>query len=160
MKQDGFSWWVARIWWPLFGGAWGAWLGFRGYFGVKLNADTFAPVFVLGIYAFLALIGLIAGAASCALIGGLVKKLLQYSGIGAVVALSVATLVNVLALWQIGDFFQAKYPGLGAERIAEPLRNSAPSKLAPTDKDSHQNPCSELPPRDTKQREMWDLECR
>jgi hypothetical protein len=160
MKRERPSWWGGRILWPLFGGAWGAWLGFRGYFWVHLNADTFAPVFVLGVYAFLALIGLIAGAASCALIGGLVEKLLRYFGVGIVAALSVATLVNVLALWQLGDFVQAKYPGLRAERAAKPHRSNAPRELAPTDKDSYQNPCSEPPPTDTKEREIWDSECR
>lgn len=160
IKHESLSWWVGRILWPLLGGAWGAWLGFRRYFWVHLNADTFAPVFVLGIYAFLALIGLVAGAISCALIGGLVKKLLRYFGVGIITALSVATLVNVLALWQVGNFVQTKYPGLDAERAAKPLRSYAPKEPAPTDKDSYQNPCSEPPPTDTKAREMWELECR
>jgi hypothetical protein len=160
MKRESTYWWVVRILWPLLGGTWGAWLGFRGYFRVYLNADTFAPVFVLGFYMFLGLIGLIAGAASCALIGGLVEKLLRYFGVGIVAALSVATLVNVLALWQIGDFVQAKYPGLSAERAAKPHRNNAPGDLAPADKGSYQNPCSEPPPTDTKERAIWDAECR
>jgi hypothetical protein len=160
MKRESPYWWVVRILWPLLGGAWGAWLGFRGNFRVHLNADTFAPVFVLGFYALFALIGLIAGAALCALIGGLVERLLRYFGVGIVAALSVATLVNVLALWQIGDFVQAKYPGLRAERAAKPHRSNAPGKLAPADKGSYQNPCSEPPPTDTKAREIWDSECR
>ena len=91
MKRDRPYWRVVRILWLLLGGSWGAWLGFRGYFRVHLNADTFAPVFVLGFYAFFALIGLIAGAALCALIGGLVERLLRYFGVGIVAALSVAT---------------------------------------------------------------------
>jgi hypothetical protein len=160
MKRESPYWWVVRILWPLLGGSWGAWLGFRGYFRVHLNADTFAPVFVLGFYAFFALIGLIAGAALCALIGGLVERLLRYFGVGIVAAFSVATLVNVLALWQIGDFVQAKYPGLRAERAAKPHRSNAPRELAPADKGSYQNPCSEPPPTDTKEREIWDSECR
>jgi len=160
MKRESPFWWIARIVWPILGGAYGAWLGFRGYFRVHLNADTFAPVFVLGFYAFFALIGLIAGAALCALIGGLVDRLLRYFGVGIVAALSVATLVNVLALWQIGDFVQAKYPGLRAEGAAKPHRSNAPGERAPADKDSYQNPCSEPPPTDTKEREIWDSECR
>jgi len=160
MKRESPYWWVVRIVWPLLGGAWGAWLGSRGYFRVHLNADTFAPVFVLGFYAFFALIGLIAGAASCALIGGLVERLLRYFGIGIVAALSVATLLNVLALWQIGDFVQAKYPGLRAERAAKPHRSNAPSEFVPAEKGSYQNPCSEPPPTDTKERAIWNSECR
>jgi hypothetical protein len=160
MKRESPYWWVVRILWPLLGGSWGAWLGFRGYFRVHLNADTFAPVFVLGFYAFFVLIGLIAGAALCALIGGLVERLLRYFGVGIVAAFSVATLVNVLALWQIGDFVQAKYPGLRAEKAAKPHRSNAPRELAPADKGSYQNPCSEPPPTDTKEREIWDSECR
>ena len=160
MKRESPYWWVVHILWPLLGGAWGAWLGFRGYLRVHLNADTFAPVFVLGSYAFLALIGLIAGAASCALIGGLVERLLRYFGVEIVAALGVATLVNVLALWQIGDFVQATYPGLRAERAAKPPRSNAPGEVAPADKGSYQNPCSGPPPTDTQERKIWDSECR
>jgi hypothetical protein len=115
---------------------------------------------VLGFYAFLALFGLIAGAASCALIGGLVERLLRYFGVGIVAALSVATLLNVLALWQIGNFVQAKYPGLGAETVEKPHRSNAPGKLAPADKGTYKNPCSEPPPTDTKERTIWNSECR
>ena len=160
MKREHPYWWVVRILWPVLGGAWGAWLGFRGYFRVHLNADTFAPVFVLGFYAFFALIGLIAGAALCALIGGLAERLLRYFGVGIVVALSVATLVNVLAFWQISDFVQAKYPGLRAERAEKAHRSNTPGELAPADRGSYQNPCSEPPPADTKERAIWDSECR
>jgi len=75
-------------------GAWGAWLGFRGYFGISFNADTLAPIFVAGFYVFFTLIGLLAGAASAALIGGSVESLLRRFGAGIVASLSVATLVK------------------------------------------------------------------
>ncbi len=160
MKRENPYGWVVRIVWLLLGGACGAWLGFSGYFRVRLNADSFAPVFVLGFYAFFALIGLIAGAALCALIGGLVEKLLRYIGVGIVAALGVATLVNVLAVWQIGGLVQTKYPELSADRAVQLHRSNAPGELAPADKSSYQNPCSESPPTDIKKREIWNSECR
>ena len=89
---------------------------------MRLNPDSFGPMLVLGFYAFFALIGLVAGAALCALVGGLVERLLRYLGVGIAAALVVATVVNALALWQVGDFVQSKYPGLGAERATKPQR--------------------------------------
>jgi hypothetical protein len=159
-KSIPFLRWAIRILWSLLGGTWGAWQGFGGYFSVDLNADSFAPVFVLGFYVFSGLLGLIAGATACALIGGLVERVLRYFGVGLVAALCVATLVNVLALWQISAFVQAKYPGLSAERAAKPHRSNKPGEHSPANKGSYRNPCLEQPPADTKERAIWDSECR
>jgi len=160
MRRENPYWWFVRILWPLLGGAWGAWLGFRGYFGISFNADTLAPIFVAGFYVFFTLIGLLAGAASAALIGGSVESLLRRFGAGIVASLSVATLINALALWQLGDFVQAKYPGLRADSDAKPRRSNATGAPTPADKGSYQKPCSAPPPTDTRERAHWDAECR
>lgn len=159
MKHERLYWWYVYILWPLLGGTWGAWLGFRGYFQVQLNADTFAPIFVFGFYALFALIGLSGGAALCALVGLCVDRLLRYLGMGMIAALTVVTLLNGLALWQVGDFVQTKYPGLRAKQSAKTDSGNVP-RLAPAETDARQNPCSERPAADTKEREIWDSECR
>ncbi len=162
MKRESPYWWIVLIFWPLLGGAWGAWVLFRGPYSrmSHMNTDTFAPVVVWVFAVFLAFVGLIAGAAICALIGGLVEWLRRRFGIAIIAAIGVATLVNVLTLWQIGDFLQAKYPGLRAETAAKPHRSNPPGELAPADQGSYQNACSEPPPTDTKERAIWDSECR
>jgi hypothetical protein len=162
MKREGPYWWIVLIFWPLLGGAWGAWVLFRGPYSrlSHINTDTFAPVFVWAFAVFFALVGLIAGAAICALIGGLVEWLRRRFGIASIAAIGVATLVNVLTLGQIGDFLQAKYPGLRAESATKQHRSNAPGKFAPADKGSYRNPCIEPPPTDTKERAIWDAECR
>jgi len=160
MKHKNPYWWSIRVSWPLLGGAWGAWLGFGGYFRLPHNADSFGMLFASGFYVFFAGVGLFAGAASGALVGGLVEWFLLRSGAGTVAALSVATLVNALALWQIGDFVQAKYPGLHADSRVNPQRSNATGTRPPDDKVFYQNPCSAPPPTDTRERASWDAECR
>jgi hypothetical protein len=160
MRRESPYWWSIRILWPLLGGAWGAWLGFGGYLRLPHNADSFGTLFASGFFVFFAGVGLFAGAASAALIGGSVELLLRRLGAGIVAALSVATLVNALALWQITDFIQTKYPGLRAESAAQPHRSEAAGALTPADKGSYQKPCSESPPTDTRARASWDAECR
>ena len=162
MKRKGPYWWIVLIFWPLLGSAWGAWVLFRGPYSrlSHINTDTFAPVFVWAFAVLFALVGLIAGAAICALIGVLVEWLRRRFGIASIAAIGVATLVNVLALWQIGDFVQAKYPGLRAETAEKSHRSNGPAEQTPADRGSYQNPCSEPPPTDTKERAIWDSECR
>ncbi len=162
MKRESPYWWIIRILWPLLGGAWGAWVLFRGPYSrlSHMNADTFAPAVVWVFTVFSALVGLIAGAAICALIGGLVEWLRRRFGIAIIAAIGVATLVNVLTLWQIGDYLQAKYPGLRAENLSRHHRRNAPEKIAPADNGSYRNPCLDPPPTDSKERALWNAECR
>jgi predicted lipid-binding transport protein (Tim44 family) len=136
----------------LLGGVWGTWLGFGGYLRLPHNADSFAMVFALGFYGFFAWVGLIAGMASGALIGGLVETLLRRFGAGIVGAISMATLVNALVLWQVAGFVQAKYPGLRPPAAERPV--------ASTTKPLPQNSCAHPPPEHSRERESWNLECR
>ncbi|MDP2826730.1 MAG: hypothetical protein Q8O52_29085 [Sulfuritalea sp.] len=152
MKHGNPFWWAVRISWPLLGGAWGAWLGFGGYLQLPQNADSFATVFALVFFSFFAWVGFFAGMASGALIGGLLETLLRRLGAGIAGAASVATLLNALVIWQIAGFVQAKYPGLrtpAAERSA-----SSTTKLPP------RNPCAHPPPAHSREREIWNSECR
>lgn len=152
--------WFVRVSWLLLGGAWGAWLGFGGYFRLPHNADSFGTLFASGFFVFFAGAGLFAGAASGALIGGLVEWLLRRSGAGILAALSVATLVNVLVLWQIGDFVHAKYPGLRTGSGTKPYRSNATGAPTPAGKASYQKPCSAPLPTDTRERTNQETECR
>jgi hypothetical protein len=163
MKRESPCWWFTRVMWPLVGGAWGAWVGFQGVFQhyvPDMNVDTAAPVFVWGFFVFFAGVGLFTGAASAIVIGGSFEWLLRRIGIGFIAAISVATLVNVLALWQITDFLQTKYPGLRAERAEKPHRGKTTGAITPAEKGSHQKPCLAPPPTDTRERAGWDAECR
>ena len=152
--------WFVRASWPLLGGAWGAWVGLGGYFQLPHNADSFATLLASGVFVFFALAGLFVGALSGAFIGGFVEWLLRRTGAGIVAALSVATVVNALALWQIGDYIQAKYPGLRAYSEIKPHRSNPPGALNPADKRSVQKPCSAPRPTDPGERASWDAECR
>jgi hypothetical protein len=127
---------------------------------IQLNPDSFAPLFVLGFYAVIALVGLIAGAALCAFIGGVVERLLRNVGAGIVAILCVATLLNVLALWQIDSFVQANYPRLSSNQAVNQQRTHPPVEPVPAGKSTYQNPCSAPPPADAVERELWETECR
>lgn len=162
MKRKSLYWWIIRVLWPLLGGAWGTWVLFRGPYSrmSHMNADSFAPAFVWVFAVFLALVGLIAGAAICALIGVLVDWLRRRFGIAIIAAIAVVTLANVLTLWQIGNFLQYKFPGFRAENVTKHHRKNAPEKVAPADKGSYRNPCLDPPPTDTKELAIWNAECR
>lgn len=162
MKRASPRWWFARVLWPLFGGAWVAWVWLLGAFHhlPNMSGDTFAPVAVWGFFVFFSGVGLFVGAASATVIGVSTEWLLRRIGIGVVAAISVATLVNVLVLWQITDFLQTKYLGLRAERAVNPHRSKAAVTLAPADKGFYQKPCFAPPPTDTRERASWDAECR
>lgn len=152
MKYEYHFVWAVRITWPLLGGLWGAWLGFGGYLRLPQNADCFANVFALSYFSFFAWIGILAGMASGALIGGLVERLLRRFGAGIAGAVSVATLVNALVLWHIVGLAQAKYPGLRPPDVKPSV--SSTTKL-PID-----NPCAHPPFENSKGRAIWDSECR
>jgi predicted lipid-binding transport protein (Tim44 family) len=152
MKHGNHFFWAVRITWPLLGGVWGAWLGFGGYLRLPHNADSFAYAFAFGYFSFFACMGIFAGMASGALIGGLVERLLQRFGVGIAGAVSVATLINALLLWQIVSLAQAKYPGLRPPDVKPALSSTA--------KRPHENPCAQLPPENSKERAIWNSECR
>ena len=168
MKRGGTLWRVMRASWPLLAGVWGAWLGFRGYFALEHNADSFGSVLALGFFAGVALIGLVVGAACGALIGGLVDAVMRRSGVGVAGAVLTATLVNVLATWQIADLVQTRYPGLRVDGPAKPHTSgnpesrfpvvAAPASSAPGS--TSQASCSDPPPTQLHERGLWDSECR
>jgi predicted lipid-binding transport protein (Tim44 family) len=152
MKQENRFWWTIRISWPLLGGAWGAWLGFGGYLGLPRNADSFATLFALGFYSLFAWAGLLVGVASGAMIGGLFERLLQRFGAGTAGAVSVATVLNAIVLWQIVGFVQTTYPGLRPPAAERPV--TATTGIA------SQNACARQPPANSGERERWNSECR
>jgi len=163
MKRDSPYWWFTRVMGPLIGGAWGAWVGFQGLFQHSvphMSGDTAAPIFIWGMFVFFAGVGLFVGAASATVIGRSIEWLLRRIGIGIFPAIGVATLVNVVALWQLTDFVQTKYPGLRAERAEKFHRSKATGEIAPADKGSSEKPCLGPPPTNTRERASWDNECR
>lgn len=152
MKRENYFWWAVRISWLLLGGVSGAWLGFGGYLRLHQNADSFATGFALGYFGVFAWVGLFAGMASGALIGGLVERFLKRFNAGIASAVIVATLVNAFVLWQIVGLVQAKYPGLRPPDAKPPV--SSKTQLPP------ENPCAHQPSDNSKERAIWDSECR
>ena len=156
MKLANTSRWAVRMSWPLLGGLWGAWLGFGGYLRLPQNADSFGSMLALGAFGVFAWVGLVAGMASGALIGGLSERLLRRVGVGITAALVVATLVNALVLWQVVALVQSKYPGLRPPAAKPPASSAAPSTAQPP----IGNLCKQLPPENPRERALWDNECR
>jgi predicted lipid-binding transport protein (Tim44 family) len=144
--------WFIRLSWPVLGGAWGAWVGFGGYLRLLRNADSFAMVFALGFFGLFAWIGLIAGMACGALIGGLFEMLLRRFGAEAIAAVSMATLANALMLGLIAALVHTSFPGLRPPAIKTPLPATA-SPATP-------NACANPPPEHSSERKSWELECR
>jgi hypothetical protein len=107
---------AVRVFWPLTGGLWGAWVGFRGYFHFTYNADSFASVAVLGMYCFTGFLGFLAGVAVTILVGGAIEMGLRRLGLWIPLALLTATLINVLLVFQITCWVESNYPGFRAER--------------------------------------------
>jgi len=160
MTADRDVWHVLRKCWPLFGGAWGAWLVVRRLLEMHWNADTFGSAAYLMFGVFFALIFFIVGAAIAALLGRLVESLMRRVGAGVAGAVVVATLVNALAIWQIGNVVQSKVPGLHARDTARAQPTNAPVAGAAAGKGSYQNPCATPPLPDSPERAGWDAECR
>jgi predicted lipid-binding transport protein (Tim44 family) len=108
----------------------------------KLEPGTFdflAPLISgLGFFGLFAWIGLIAGMACGALLGGLFEMLLRRFGAGALAAVSMATLANALLLWLIAALVHASFPGLRPPAIKIP----APATASP----ATPNPCANTPP--------------
>lgn len=136
--------------WLAIGGAWGTWVGFGGYFGVTRNSDSFASLLASGFFIVFALLGLLAGVALAGAVGWLVEYLLRRLGAGTTVALLIATLASLVALWQISDLILDKYPGLRAPAAVP----AADTKALPV------NPCTAPAPSDANARQSWEAECR
>lgn len=168
MKDGSPYWWAIRVSWPLLGGAWGVWLGFGGYLRLPQNADSFATLVALVFFSVFAWVGLFAGMASGALIGGLAETLLRRFGAGIAGALIVATLVNALVLWQIAGVIEAKYPGLRSADTARPhpgspagMRSPAGDRPVPSTAGlPSRYSCANPPPAQSRERELWNSECR
>jgi hypothetical protein len=150
-KGDAFS-RILRISWPLLGGGWGVWLGFGGYLRLPHNADSFGSVFALAFFSGFAWVGLVAGIAGGTLIGGSVERLLRRAGAGDSAAAMGATLVTVVAFWQVGSLLQAKYPGLRPP--------DATGAVTPVTSRPPENPCAGPPPEKPGERASWESECR
>ena len=113
-------WWRTRIAWAVTGGAWGAWVGFGGYFRLGHNADSFALLFAAGFFVFFGLIGLALGAAASVLIGGWAEALLRRLGMAGASAVVIASLVNALVLWQAASLVWLTFPGLQPPPTEQP----------------------------------------
>lgn len=144
--------WV-RAAWPALGGLWGAWVGLRGLFRLAYNPDTFASMLAGGFFVLYALIGLLAGAACGWLVGRLVESGMRRIGAGLVVALAVASVVNLVVLWQASRAVGRIYPGLRAERGAPPVVRS---KATPAARGCAVPPAAD----DPTSRKSWEEECR
>ena len=152
MKRISMFCWVLRLSWPLLGGAWGAWLGFGGYLRLPHNADSLAMVFAAGFFGLFAWIGLLAGMAAGALMGALLETLLRRCHIGAVAAVSLATLANAMLLWQIAALVLTSFPGLRPPTVEQ--------RVPATTQPVRQDPCAKQPPEHTQEHAQWALECR
>ena len=144
--------WAVRVSWPVLAGAWGAWIGAQGYLALPHNADSFASMFALAFFSAFALIGFGAGILLGALVGGLAEMLLRRLGAASAVALGVATLLTVLACWQVAVVVKARYPGFRRPVVGSP---ATPVARPPTE-----NPCARPPPENPRDRSLWDSECR
>ena len=145
-------WWRTRIAWAVAGGAWGAWVGFGGYFRLAHNADSFAMLFAAGFFVFFALIGLVLGAGASVLVGGWTEALLRRLGMAGASAVVIASLVNAFALWQAASLVWLTFPGLRpppAEQPAPPGAKAIPRQ-----------PCATTAPTDPVGRKSWEAECR
>ncbi len=150
------------IGWCLFGGVWGAWVGFQGisqYSGPAMNHDTAAPVLVWGMFVFFAAIGFFAGAATVGTVGGGVDWGLGRLGVRPVAAVIVALLATGVALWETSELAQESSPGLRLARAAKPVGDKADAVTVPGAKDSAQNPCLAPPPTEQNAHASWVLEC-
>ncbi len=148
---DRASWWrVARWSWLGIGGAWGAWVGFGGYFAVPRNADSFASLLASGFFVAFAVLGLLAGMAVGGSAGWLVERVMRRLGAGTTTAVVVASLAAVCAVWQVSSLVLNRYPGLRGP-VAQA---TAGAKASPA------SPCTAPPPSDPAARKSWEAECR
>ena len=150
------------IGWCLFGGVWGAWIGFQGisqYSGLAMNHDTAAPVFVWGMFVVFAAIGLFAGAATASAVGSAVAWGLRRLGVPPIATVIVAVLVTGGVLWEVGALVQESYPGLRSARAAKPICDHAGAVTVPGNTGSAHTPCLAPPPTEQNAHASWALEC-
>lgn len=141
---------VIRWSWFAVGGAWGAWVGFGGYFAASRNADSFASLLASGFFIAFALLGLLVGIAVGGSAGCLIDYAMRRLGTGRVAALVVATLASLCAVWQVSSLVLGRYPGLRA-----PVAHAAAgAKALP------RSPCTSPAPSDAIPRKSWEAECR
>lgn len=160
MTADRDHWRLLRTCWPLFAGAWSGWLVVRRLLEMHWNGDSFGSAAYLMFGLCFAFIFFMVGAAIAVLLGRLVESLMRRSGAGVAVAVIVATLLNALAIWQIGNYVQSQVPALQARDVPQAQRTIAPAADAAADKGSYQDPCATPPPADSPERANWDAECR
>ena len=157
MKREPVARWAVGISWSLLAGLWGGWLGAAAALRLPPNADSFGTLLAQGYFGFLAVIGLVAGLAFGALVGGLAEKILRRLGMGLAGALVVATVLNALACWQMAGAIQANYPGLDPATGRPPSSSTRPPATAQPSAD---NPCAHPPAENSPQRPLWEAECR
>jgi hypothetical protein len=134
--------------------------GSGGYYGIADSADGFGAMLAQGFFIATGIIGLVAGMTCGVFVGGLTEKLLRYLGVMAAYALCVATVVNALFIWQLIGMVQTKYPG-----FRPPVNNKSNAATKPEETSTNMlrsdNPCAQSPPPpSTKERSLWDTECR
>jgi NhaP-type Na+/H+ or K+/H+ antiporter len=160
MNQDGPFCRLVRVCWPLFGGAWVAWLVVQRLLEMRWNGDSFGSLAYLMFGIFLSIIVFIVGAAIAALLGRLVEWLMRRIGAAVAAAVTLATLVNVLAIWQIGELLQATSPALRATIAEKPTPGFARRAPPQADRDSRRATCRDPRPLKAGEAATWDAECR
>lgn len=160
MNAGPLPWRMVRRCWPLFGGVWGAWLVVRRLLGVSMHGDTFGGLAYWMFGLFFAVIFFMAGAAIAALVGYLIDGLMRRGGAGVAPGVTVATLVNVLAIWQVGAIVQEHSAGLRMPAAAGSTPGSFRQPPPRTDREMRATTCREPRPADARQAALWDAECR
>ncbi|MSN25510.1 MAG: hypothetical protein GJV46_06515 [Geobacter sp.] len=145
-----------RISWPLLGGTWVAVLGMGGFLRLPQNADSFGTMIMQVFFISVVVFGVLAGGAIGVLVGGLTEKLLLRLGIRDASAVCVASVVNVLVIWQLVGIVQTSYPVFGPVTKPQKINHKTSNVKRPS-----VNPCEQPPPpANTKERDYWDSECR
>ncbi len=160
MKPDIHFWPVVRKCWPLFGGAWGAWLVVRRLLEMRWNPDSFGSAAYLMFGLFFAVIFFVVGAAIAALLGRVVESLMRRLGARVAAAVVVATLANVVVIWQIGDVLVTTSAGLRAPVDVKPKPGSTSGAAPLADQGSYRSGCLGPRPTDAIGAAAWDSECR
>jgi hypothetical protein len=147
--------WAVRASWPLLGGAWGAATGFAGAHHLPPNADSFGTLFAQGFFTITALLGLLLGAVCGVAVGGGTEKALRRVGVWGGAALCVATVVNGLVIWSLVGAVQVYYPAFRSAAATAPAQPEGKA-VAP-----REDPCAKPPPPpQSRERILWDQECR
>ena len=159
MKPEKSHWWGIRILWFVLGGMWGGWLGYQpvSHYLPITNHDTAGGLFVVIFGLIEALVGIVLGGYLCVMIGGLTELIMRRLRVGIVAALIVASLLNVLAAWQLTNYLQANYAGF--QTVVE--KKAKPNKaIYPPSSSKPHSFCSDPRPTGDREGRTWDLECR